>query len=73
MTWLSQNWFFVLILVAFMAMHLFGHGGHGGDRGSGGHRGHGGQARRAAGGDEVEENTSGEQTTSRRHEHRGGC
>ncbi len=30
MEWLSQNWAFVLILVAFVAMHLFGHGGHGG-------------------------------------------
>ena len=80
MTWLSQNWFFVLILVAFVAMHLFGHGGHGGhggggggDRQSGGHSGHGEQARPAVGGDEAEENTSGEQPASRRHEHRGGC
>lgn len=52
MEWLSQNWVFLLIAVAFFAMHLFGHGGHGGhggkerDRGdrrnppsrSGGHR-----------------------------------
>lgn len=30
MDWLSQNWFFVLLLVAFVGMHLFGHGGHGG-------------------------------------------
>lgn len=35
MEWLSQNWFFVLVLVAFVGMHLFGHG-HGG-----GHGGHG--------------------------------
>ena len=28
--WLSQNGFFVLLIVAFVAMHLFGHGGHGG-------------------------------------------
>ena len=38
MTWLSQNGFFVLLLVAFVAMHLFGHG-------SGGHGGHGGRRR----------------------------
>lgn len=47
MEWLSQgNWVFVLILVAFVAAHLFGHGGHGGragHRGCGaGHEGHGG-------------------------------
>jgi len=27
MEWLSQNWFFVLILAVFVGMHLFGHGG----------------------------------------------
>lgn len=36
MEWLSQNWFFVLILVVFVGAHLFGHGGCGG-----GHGGHG--------------------------------
>ena len=30
MAWLSQNWVWVLFFVAFVAMHLFGHGGHGG-------------------------------------------
>ena len=35
MTWLTANWFWVLISVAFIAMHLFGHGGH---SGHGGHR-----------------------------------
>lgn len=30
MEWLSQNWIFIIILVAFAAMHLFGHGRHGG-------------------------------------------
>lgn len=29
MTWLSENWIWVLFGVAFVAMHLFGHGGHG--------------------------------------------
>ena len=38
MTWLAQNWIWVLFAIAFVAMHLFGHGGHGGH---GGHSGHG--------------------------------
>jgi len=32
MAWLTANWFWVLILIAFIAMHMFGHGGHGGHR-----------------------------------------
>lgn len=35
MTWLAENWFWVLIFIAFIAMHIFGHGGHGGHRGHG--------------------------------------
>lgn len=31
MAWLAENWVWVLIGIAFVAMHLFGHGGHGGD------------------------------------------
>ena len=38
MAWLLQNWVFVLFMAAFIAMHLFGHGGHGR---RGGHSGHG--------------------------------
>ena len=30
MEWLSENWVFILIAAAMVAMHLFGHGGHGG-------------------------------------------
>ena len=30
MEWFGQNWIWVLFMVAFVAMHLFGHGGHGG-------------------------------------------
>ena len=30
MRWLAVNWFWVVTGVAFVAMHLFGHGGHGG-------------------------------------------
>lgn len=33
MAWLTANWFSVLILVAFIAMHVFGHGRHGGHSG----------------------------------------
>lgn len=29
MNWLTANGFWVLIGIAFIAMHLFGHGGHG--------------------------------------------
>lgn len=39
MEWLQQNWFWVVVLIAFFAMHLFGHvgrGGHGGHGGCGG-------------------------------------
>lgn len=30
MAWISQNWVWVLFFVAFIAMHVFGHGCHGG-------------------------------------------
>ncbi len=30
MEWLSENWAWALFLGAFVAMHMFGHGGHGG-------------------------------------------
>jgi len=30
MEWLTQNWYWILIGIAFVALHLFGHGGHGG-------------------------------------------
>ncbi|MEQ1760670.1 MAG: DUF2933 domain-containing protein [Vicinamibacterales bacterium] len=36
MAWLTENWFSVLVFIAFAAMHLFGHGGHGGHSGHGG-------------------------------------
>jgi len=35
MDWAVENWFWILIFVLFIVMHLFGHGGHGGH---GGHR-----------------------------------
>lgn len=36
MEWFTENWVWVVVTTAFVAMHLFGHGGHGG---------HGGQRR----------------------------
>lgn len=38
MDWVLANWFWILVFVLFIAMHLFGHGGHGGHSGHGGHR-----------------------------------
>ena len=35
MEWLSENWVWVLIGVAFVATHMFGHGGHGRHGGGG--------------------------------------
>jgi hypothetical protein len=35
MQWLTENWVFLLIGAAFVAMHLFGHRGHGGHGGHG--------------------------------------
>lgn len=41
MEWLVENWFWVLIGVLFVGIHLFGHGGHGShgraDSGQAGH------------------------------------
>ena len=45
MEWLSQNWVFLIVAVAFVAMHLFGHG-HGGH---GGHRRDGNESRGSGG------------------------
>ena len=36
MDWLSANWVWVLIAIAFVGMHMFGHGGHGGHDGDSG-------------------------------------
>ena len=38
MDWALENWFWILIFVFFIAIHMFGHGGH---VGHGGHRDHG--------------------------------
>lgn len=45
MAWITENGFWILVFIAFFAMHLFGHGGHGS------HGGHGGAARNKKGSD----------------------
>jgi hypothetical protein len=46
MQWLVTNWFWVLFGIAFVGMHMFGHGGHGG---------HAGDHQRMADGDGLDE------------------
>ncbi len=36
---LTENWFWLVTFMAFIAMHMFGHGGHGGHCGHGRHGG----------------------------------
>lgn len=36
MAWFTENWFWILTFIAFIAMHMFGHGGHGGHGSHGG-------------------------------------
>ncbi|HEA53117.1 hypothetical protein LCGC14_1287360 [marine sediment metagenome] len=33
MEWLAENWIWLLVGIAFVGLHLFGHGGHGGHGG----------------------------------------
>jgi hypothetical protein len=35
MAWFTANWFWVVVFIAFIAMHMFGHGAHGGHSGHG--------------------------------------
>lgn len=32
MDWLASNWIWIVFAVAFLALHMFGHGGHGRQR-----------------------------------------
>lgn len=41
MEWFSENWIWVVVAIAMVAMHLFGHGGHGGQRRDGEDKGAG--------------------------------
>ena len=62
MQWFVTNWFWVVIGVAFVWMHLGGHGGHGG---------HGGQDRpqRTGGGDTRESSVRETTGTPGGHQH----
>ncbi len=40
MEWLAENWFWILVGIAFVGMHMFGHGGHGGQDNPDKHPGH---------------------------------
>ena len=33
MAWLTANWFWIVIFAAFIAMHMYAHGGHSGHGG----------------------------------------
>ena len=65
MAWVTANWFWVLIFIAFIAMHLFGHGAHGG------HSGHGGGDRQRGmdEGDKDEPRGQAANTSSGGHQH----
>ena len=65
MAWLTANWFWVVIFIAFIAMHMVGHGGHGG------HSGHGGgdRQRSRGGGDQDEAQERVANTRSGGHQH----
>ena len=47
MQWFVTNWFWLVIGVAFVGMHLGGHGGHGGHGGGNRQRTEGGDPRDA--------------------------
>ena len=65
MAWATANWFWVLIFIAFIVMHLFGHGAHGG------HSGHGGGDRQRSRdeGDKDEARGRAANTSSGGHQH----
>ena len=69
MAWFAANWFWVLIFIAFVGMHAFGHGGHGGH---GGHRGRDPQRTKGDGdtdADNVEGRSTGASTRSGGQQH----
>jgi len=61
MDWILTNWFWILIFVLFIGMHLFGHGGHGG-----GHK-QGSKATDEKNGDETQSRAG--KTSSSGHQH----
>ena len=67
MSWLAQNWFFILFGVLFVAMHL----GHGGHRGHGGHGAPGAEPLTRPGDEDATRSTRGSSgtRTPRGHQH----
>ena len=65
MAWVTANWFWVLVFVAFIGMHLFGHGAHGGHGGHGG----GNRQRSTDEGDKDEERNRNVNTRPGGHQH----
>lgn len=63
MAWLTENGFWLLVFIGFIAMHLFGHGGHGG------HSGHGGGDRQRNRDDKDEARGRAVDTSARGHQH----
>ena len=65
MAWLLRNWFWVLVAVIFVGVHLVGHGGHGG-------HGHGGHANgRGNEGDDPLQALDTDEQVSDSHAHQG--
>ena len=62
MDWVRENWFFLLVWIIFIAMHLFGHGMNGGGCGGHGEHGEAGRKKTEVPGKDSEE----------KKEHKGG-
>lgn len=69
MDWLAQNWVWVLFALAFVALHLFGHGGHRGHGGHGRQGGHGGGCCRGDGRDDREPSRRTDDQPPATHQH----
>ena len=64
MAWVTENWFWILIFVAFIAMHLVGHGSHGS------HGGHDDERKQSTGAPQGERPLAGDaNATSNGHRH----
>jgi hypothetical protein len=62
MAWATANWFWVLMFIAFIGMHLFGHGAHGA-------HGRGDRQRNGNEGDKDEAQVRAANTSSGGHQH----
>lgn len=61
MNWLTDNSFWIVIGIVFVAMHLFGHGRHGG------HGGHGRGGGRSDKAPDTEDGSGSDQDNEHRH------